>query len=128
MSIVEVLNKAKHILIENEIDEREARLLLAHSLGISKEKLIAINEISKEDAEYFLNLVDERIKGKPYAYIVGHKEFMGHDFIVDNNVLIPREDSEVLVQTVIDIIIQYGDQKIDVLDMCTGSRMHCCIN
>ena len=102
-------------LKEKHIDEREARLLLAFSLGISKEELITKNTCTLREYDKFITVLNKRLIGMPYAYIVGHKEFMKLDFEVNKNVLIPREDTEILVQEVLKI----GRKK--VLDMCTGS-------
>ena len=125
MKIIEALNIAKSKLIMCNISDREARLLLAHVLNINKEELIKYSEISDEQYTSFKNVISQRCNGRPYAYIVGHKEFMGIDFVVNESVLIPREDTEVLVETVVNEIYKYHEKnansKIRILDMCTGS-------
>ena len=120
ISVAEALILAKENLKENNIDEREARLLLSLCLGISKEQTINIKEIDDEDNTRFIELVEKRCQGIPYAYLSGHKEFMGLDFEVNENVLIPREDTETLVLKAIKIAKEnYNYPK--VLDLCTGS-------
>ena len=120
ISVAEALILAKEKLKENNIDEREARLLLSLCLGISKEQTINIKEIDDEDNTRFIELVEKRCQGIPYAYLSGHKEFMGLDFEVNENVLIPREDTETLVLKAIKIAKEnYNYPK--VLDLCTGS-------
>lgn len=116
--INEVLQEAREILIKNNIDEREARLLLAFSLGLPLEKLLIKKECTTREYQKYMKIIKKRIDKIPYAYIVGHKEFMKLDFDVNKNVLIPREDTEVLVQEVINL------NKKKMLDMCTGSRMY----
>ena len=114
-SINETLNEARNILKEKNIDEREARLLLAFSLEIKVEKLLLKKECSLREYSKYMQIINKRASGIPYAYIVGHKEFMKLDFEVNKNVLIPREDTEILVQEVINL------NKKKILDMCTGS-------
>lgn len=113
--IEDVLVKAKRILSENNIDIKEARILLAHSLKTTKEELIKRKELTEKEVETFFRLINRRLEKEPYAYIVGYKEFMGLKFIVNENVLIPREDTEILVQEAIE------SNKKNVLDMCTGT-------
>ncbi len=113
--IREVLIEARKVLKENNVDEREARLLLAFSLEISPEKLIIKKACTVREYEKFMKIIKKRISGIPYAYIVGYKEFMKLNFVVNKNVLIPREDTEILVLEA----IKLNKQKI--LDMCTGS-------
>lgn len=115
--IKKVLCNGREALLNAGISEREARLLLAHTLNISKEELLIKKECKSEEAKLFYNLINRRISGEPYAYVIGYKEFMGLKFIVNRNVLIPREDTEILVQTVISGI---NDRK-NILDMCTGN-------
>ncbi len=119
MKLLDALNKAKEKLLENAISEREARLLLAFVLKVRKEELIKFDEITDEQFEKYMQVINERCNGKPYAYIVGHKEFMGLDFIVNENVLIPRDDTEVIVQSVLSKINK--DASLKICDMCTGS-------
>ncbi len=118
----QAISTAKQILIKNDIDEREARLLLAFVLGINHQELIKRNEISDEEYAKFLVVLEKRCQGIPYAYIVGHKEFMRLEFIVNKNVLIPREDTEVVVEQVIELANDFFSKRpINILDMCTGS-------
>ncbi|MFV0275373.1 MAG: peptide chain release factor N(5)-glutamine methyltransferase [Bacilli bacterium] len=60
-------------------------------------------------------------KGKPLQYIVGNTNFYGYDFIVNKDVLIPRFETEELVNYLIEDINKYFNKKIDILDLCTGS-------
>ncbi len=100
---------------EYNIDPREARLLLAYSMGILPDDLIKYKECSDEQYDSFISNITRRINGEPYAYIVGYKEFMKLKFNVNKYVLIPREDTEILVQEAINL------NRSNILDMCTGS-------
>ena len=99
----------------------ESTLLLCHALGISKEKLFSLfsDEISEKQFTAFTDLVSRRKKGIPAAYITGKKEFWSRDFIVSSDVLIPRPDTEILVETAVKIIRENKLKR--VLDLCTGS-------
>lgn len=78
----------------------DAAVLLAHALGVSKERLFAVYpEPLREDARLrFERLLARREAGEPVAYLRGYKEFYGRPFIVDHRVLIPRPETELLVE------------------------------
>ena len=116
---IDILNTAKKKLKENNIGEREARLLLSYVLNIKSDELAKYDEINDEVYGTFLQVLDKRCAHIPYAYIVGHQEFMKLDFKVNNNVLIPRADTEVLVEEAIKICKE--NELKSILDMCTGS-------
>ncbi|MDP1654091.1 MAG: peptide chain release factor N(5)-glutamine methyltransferase [Rhodocyclaceae bacterium] len=96
---------------------REARLLLCHVLGVSHAALEAHPEtkVSPRDTASFRDLVARRAVGEPVAYLTGHREFYGLDFRVTPAVLIPREETELLV----DIALESQGRRI--LDLGTGS-------
>ncbi len=81
------------------------------------------HEVSTEQQEQFLSLIERRVHGEPVAYLVGHKEFYGHDFIVDKRVLIPRPETELLVETALEHIRRklHAGQVPVVADIGTGS-------
>lgn len=129
-SVKDVLEYGRNSLLNNHIDSREARLLLAYSMGISTNDLIKYEECSEEQYLSYIQNIEKRISGIPYAYITGRKEFMKLDFKVNNHTLIPREDTEILVQKAIEIIgniksakkfVTSRKEKVSILDMCTGS-------
>ena len=78
----------------------DAQTLLAHTLGVSRATLLAYPErkLASEQAATFANLVERRLAHEPVAYLVGHREFMGLDFAVDRRALIPRPETELLVE------------------------------
>ena len=81
----------------------EARILLSHASGFSQEYIIGHgeDELSDEIYNIFLNLVERRKSLEPIAYIIGRKEFYGRDFKVTKDALIPRPDSETLIEAVL---------------------------
>lgn len=102
MTIEQVLSRAREILVANNIEDAflESELLLRHTLGINRVKLYLdlSHELTPEQEETFWHLVRRRLNGEPTAYITGHREFYGLDFYVDPRVLIPRPESELLVE------------------------------
>ena len=123
MNYIEVLNKSQKELkkynVENPILDSE--LLLSKVLKLSREDLL-INlhkKITEEEKFFFFKYVNRRKKKEPIAYIVGHKEFWKNNFEVNNNVLIPRPDTEILVQETINQIDSSSSYRI--LDVGTGS-------
>ena len=100
----------------------DAELLLRKALGDVDKLYIHLNmnnELSSEEESKLLDMINERKKGRPIAYILGTREFMGLDFNVCEGVLIPRPDTEILVEEVIDLC---NDIKSPViLDIGTGS-------
>lgn len=123
MKIKEALSACINNLKENNIDEAhsKARRLLAFTLNVPKEYLIINNEkeLSKQDFEYYKNYITRLINGEPIQYIIGKQEFMGIEFNVNKDVLIPQPDTEILVEETIKIAKEYTKPK--VLDLCTGS-------
>jgi release factor glutamine methyltransferase len=102
----------------------DAELLLAHALGLGRAQLYARWEhrLSDEQQRVYLGLVQRRVQREPLAYIVGHKEFFGLEFEVDQNVLIPRPETELLVEQAIRIAHQIApDGDLKIADVGTGS-------
>ena len=99
----------------------EADILLAHALQKDRVYLYANYErpVDAEERELFRKSIRRRVKGEPIAYITGHKEFMSLDFMVTSAVLIPRPDTEVLVETALEIAREEGMRWI--CDVGTGS-------
>ena len=108
------------LLIASTLPALEARALLAHQLGVTRERLIARPEqrVAPADADAFANLVERRRRGEPLAYLLGEKEFYGRLFAVSPAVLIPRPETELLVETALAYAASDGTQ---VLDLGTGS-------
>lgn len=102
MTLKQALSHAQRIFVANNIEDArlESELLLRYTLNISQTQLyIDLNrELSPEQEKAFQLLIKRRLNGEPTAYITGHCEFYGLDFQVDPNVLIPRPESELLVE------------------------------
>jgi len=98
----EALVRASEILKQNRIEDAtlESELLLRHTLKIDRVRLYVESEreLTSEQETTFWQLVDRRLKGEPTAYITGHREFYGLDFDVSPAVLIPRPETELLVE------------------------------
>jgi release factor glutamine methyltransferase len=100
----------------------EAELLLAHALDTDRMRIIVEpnRELSDGELTTFRDLIKRRRKGEPVAYLRGHKEFFGRSFRVDGRVLVPRADTEILVETALS---RTADRSMGrrYLDLCTGS-------
>lgn len=98
-------------------------MLLQHVLAVPRSWLIAHDTDALDDksVQQFQVLVTYREEGLPMAYLVGHREFMGHRFIVEPGVLIPRPETELLVETAIAELKGRGLAQPRVLDLGTGS-------
>jgi len=101
--------------------ELDAQLLVCHACGVTQTKLITNSEtdLSEDEVTLFRSLLMRRSRGEPLAYITGKKEFWSLDFIVNEHVLIPRPETELLVETTLSIIADKN--KLRVLDLGTGS-------
>ena len=100
-------------------NEHEADWIISHVTKMTQEDFIKNpREITDEEVEKIREIVDRRNSGEPLQYILGETEFMGMRFIVNEFTLIPRQDTETLVETVVNKI---KDKKVRVLDIGTGS-------
>lgn len=108
MNISENLKKATEILSESGIAEarREANSLLAFVLNKDRTFLIAHSEyeLSDEEISRFQDVLQRRKQREPFQYIVGKQEFYGLDFFVTKDVLIPRPETELIVESAIEIL------------------------
>ncbi len=97
----------------------EADWVISYVTGLSQSDFILNNRnVTDEEAEQIEKIISRRNSGEPLQYILGETEFMGFKFNVNPSTLIPRQDTELLVETAIDII---GNDKATVLDIGTGS-------
>ena len=123
MTIKEALNQAV-IMLKNENIEapkNKARMLLEATLKKSKEYIMIYDteEITSKQRDNYIRNVKRLIAGEPLQYITGKQEFMKLNFLVTKDVLIPRPDTEILVEQVIKIA--GGINNPIILDLCTGS-------
>ncbi len=107
MTIKQALSRAREILAANNIEDPslESELLLRHALKISQVQLYLglEHELSPEQDKKFWHLIERRLNHEPTAYITGHRQFYGLDFYVDPSVLIPRPESELLVEKALNL-------------------------
>ncbi|MFA5105072.1 MAG: peptide chain release factor N(5)-glutamine methyltransferase [Candidatus Margulisiibacteriota bacterium] len=101
----------------------EAEILLAHALHIKRIQIYTMHDrvLSEEELAAFKQLMLRRIKMEPTAYIIGYRPFMSLDFDVNREVLIPRPETEKLVEEAINIIKGSEKETVSVLDIGTGS-------
>jgi release factor glutamine methyltransferase len=127
MTVLELLNWSTHYLKDHQVENPRlnAELLLAHSLNLSREELYIRlhNRLEKRDKEVLEKLIQRRISGEPLQYILGHQEFWSLNFRVDPRVLIPRPETELLVEQSLLILRQFQTPKRSpsVLEIGTGS-------
>ena len=123
MNIQSALKKGQSILINNNIisAKLDSEILMSQAITKSK-KFIILNlhkEIKKRDLDYFDNLIQERAKSKPIAQIIKKKDFWKYEFIVNNNVLIPRPDTEILIEEALKLV--KNKNSLQILDIGIGS-------
>jgi len=101
----------------------DAQVILAYVLGVDRSWLFAHHEyrLNSEQADAYTDLIARRMAHEPVAYLVGKREFYGLDFRVDRRVLIPRPETELLVDAVLDIASDLADERVVVADVGTGS-------
>lgn len=123
MTIREAINKATIKLKMKKIDspKLKARLLMQFVLNQTRQYLMVYDEkkLTQEQEEKYLEAVEQLVNGIPLQHITHRQEFMKMDFYVNKQVLIPRPDTEVLVEEIIQIAKKINAKKI--LDLCTGS-------
>ena len=123
MTIKQLLTKGMIMLKSNQIEspKLKARLLLQHILDLKREQIIIYDnkEVTQEQEKAYMKNIANIIKGIPLQHITNTQEFMKMNFYVNSDVLIPRPDTEVLVEEV----IKLGKEKRNpsILDLCTGS-------
>ena len=121
-----LLTNGKRFLTSRSIGSPalDAALLLAEVSGISREKLLTHNdyELDESQCKHYCELLERRCRGECTAYILGRKEFWGMEFYVTPAVLVPRPDTEILVEAAISVLrADNGQHHYYLLDLCTGS-------
>lgn len=123
-TVREVLSDGVSYLREasRETPYLDALLLLSHAMGISKEECILRYPEALSDSanKRFCTYLERRKNHIPVSYILGKKEFYGRSFLVDERVLVPRPDTETLVEAVLERVDSFP-RKNRVLDLCTGT-------
>ena len=111
------IKKKSTYLTENVV---RSLLIKANRIKDDVEFSLAMDNICQNEDEYW-RMVEEVESGVPYQYVINSSIFHGYDFYVDNRVLIPRNETEELVEITIRKIRQKGLNKFNLLDVCTGS-------
>ena len=125
----EILEKGRALLKSLEEGELEARFLLLEAASLSEEELVAHPELKlpgDQQSRYF-EWIEKRLTGIPLAYLTGHKEFWSLSFNVKSGVLIPRPETELIIERVLELINKTRGKSIDngdgllLADIGTGS-------
>jgi len=123
MNINLAISQGSKILMENSIpnSQLDSEILMAKSINKNR-KYILLNSninINQTNLNYFFKLIDKRSTGNPVAYLTNKKFFWNYEFFVSNDVLIPRPDTELLVENILRLTRQKN--KIKILDIGVGS-------
>lgn len=121
MTYFEAQKRASLCIEDKNLDKEIAKFLMMERFNLDTTHLLLHyrDEMNKNDLKQYFNDVNKYIEGYPPQYIIGKANFFGHEFYVDSNVLIPRPETEELVEWVVS---DYGSKdKLSILDMGTGS-------
>lgn len=129
MTLENCLRQGINTLQSNNVSDADfdAFALLEYVTGVSKSDFFfkKSEEISDSCYERYIELIERRSKRVPLQHITNRQNFFGYDFYVDSNVLIPRQDTEVLIEKILEVIEANFNVEISsdisILDMCTGS-------
>jgi release factor glutamine methyltransferase len=123
MNIENILNKGVNILQKNKIPnpKLDSQILLSNLIKRDKKHIILNPKelLNSKQLEKFKSLINRRKKGEPIAYLINKKEFWKDEFFVNKDVLIPRPDTELIIEQVLKIYSK--DKQLQVLDIGTGS-------
>jgi len=117
VTVAEALREATERLVETSDTARlDAELLMAHALGVSRSDMLLRHQGDPVPAK-FARKIERRAEHEPVAYIVGHCDFYGREFRVNSDVLIPRPDSEAVIDAALEVCPDEGE----IIDLGTGS-------
>ncbi len=123
MTLRDWIIKGQDILKDSGIEdyENDTRVLAMFAFDISYTDMFMkmTEEMPDEDAEFFMDCINLRATHMPCQYITGSQEFMGYEFGTEDGVLIPRQETELLVEKALELTS--GRKSVKALDMCTGS-------
>ncbi len=119
------IGKEKLIASGNEYAKYDRKVLLEETLGCNYMYMLTHGEeeVPAEKEERYLSLIERRAEHYPLQYLLGYAHFMDYTFFVNEHVLIPRNDTEILVEYADHVLkqMEQGQQSIRVLDLCCGS-------
>jgi release factor glutamine methyltransferase len=126
MTLLEFLNQTTHCLKDHQIESPRlnAEILLARSMNLGREEFYTHlhDPLKEREREILEKMIRRRISGEPLQYILGHQEFWSIDFKVDHRALIPRPETELLVEQSLSILLKNSLRGIpSVLEIGTGS-------
>ncbi len=125
MRLIDLYHEAVERLLKAGIENEqvEVAFLFEHCFGLSRSQFILASKQNADNRklQYFYDLLERRCLREPLQYITGTREFWSHDFLVTPGVLIPRNETEFLIQHVLDTFQAQKHTELSVLDMCTGS-------
>lgn len=124
MTYSKAIEKAYNMLkTSSDTPKLDAKVILKNCTNSTDVDLIlnAEKELTSVQQSIFFADIDKRINHKPVAYITNSKEFYGRIFYVDENVLIPRPDTETLIEGVLSFLIGRNTNDLKILDLCTGT-------
>ena len=121
MTLRDLLTEGEHALQSAEIEDwkMDAWYLMEETLQVTRTRYLMDSgrAVSEEEKTRYLEQIDKRASHIPLQHLTGHQEFMGLDFQVSEDVLVPRQDTEILVEEA----LKYVHSGMKLLDMCTGS-------
>ena len=124
MKLCELLRMGRDRLEKSDVPDADidADILWQYLSGMNRMDMIMAREDDVDDdkSEAYMKLIEKRSTRIPLQYITGEQNFMGYDFDTAEDVLIPRMDTETLVETALKLV-KDADHNVDVLDMCCGS-------
>ncbi|MFK7973617.1 MAG: peptide chain release factor N(5)-glutamine methyltransferase [Rickettsiaceae bacterium] len=124
MQIQKVLSVASARLTDSTTPALDSRILLSYILNISREQLLMrySEELDHKVCQAFWDLVQRRLNKEPIAYIIGKQEFYGREYCVNKHVLIPRPETELLIdKLIIDYAAYHSTSRVDILELGVGS-------
>tara|TARA_Y100000768_G_C23897363_1_gene643315 strand:+ start:67 stop:909 length:843 start_codon:yes stop_codon:yes gene_type:complete len=123
MNIEKALKNAQAILKNgsSKSPNLDSEILMSETLGTNREYILLNlkKNLKKEKLNHFKDLISQRYKGKPIAYLTRKKDFWKHEFVIKKNILIPRPDTETLIEEVLKLTKNKSNQRI--LDIGVGS-------
>lgn len=119
-SIAAIVNSSRQLLPASDSARIDCELLLCLCLGKNRAQLIAQGDetLTSKQSKQLCSLLKRRQEGEPIAYILGYQEFWGHKFLVDKDTLIPRPDTELLIDIILD---RFDQNPRTIIDLGTGS-------
>ena len=125
MTYQEANQKGRTILTEHQIEDAsvDAWLLMEFVTGMSRTRFFVdgMSQMKSEEEERYFQLIEKRAGRIPLQHLTGVQKFMGFEFMVNEHVLVPRQDTELLVLEAEKQLRSSSGENLEVLDMCTGS-------